>query len=83
MRARSASAASASHSPPQPTPLQRPATYDLGIEAAAPTQRSLADAVRQRDRLQAARATQRVIERLDALQHEPPSRSGPELGLGL
>lgn len=57
--------------------------YDLGVEAAAPTQRALADAVRQRDRLQAARATQRVIERLDALQHEPPSRSGPELGLGL
>lgn len=57
--------------------------YDLGVEAAAPTQRALADAVRQRDRLQAARATQRVIERLDALQHEPPSRSGRELGLGL
>jgi hypothetical protein len=57
--------------------------YDLGVEAAAPTQRALVDAVRQRDRLQAARATQRVIERLDALQHEPPSRSGPELGLGL
>jgi conjugative relaxase-like TrwC/TraI family protein len=57
--------------------------YDLGVEAAARTQRALADAVRQRDRLQAARATQRVIERLDALQHEPPSRSGPELGLGL
>ncbi|MGQ0617677.1 MAG: MobF family relaxase, partial [Acidimicrobiia bacterium] len=57
--------------------------YDLGVEAAAPTQRALADAVGQRDRLQAARATQRVIERLDALQHEPPSRSGPELGLGL
>lgn len=57
--------------------------YDLGVEAAALTQRALADAVRERDRLQAACATHRVIERLDALQHEPPSRSGPELGLGL
>lgn len=57
--------------------------YDLAVEAAEPSQRALADAVRQRDRLQAARATQRVIERLDALQHEPPSRSGPVLGLGL
>jgi conjugative relaxase-like TrwC/TraI family protein len=57
--------------------------YDLAVEAAAPTQRALADVVRQRDRLQAARATQRVVERLEALQHEPPSRPGPELGLGL
>jgi hypothetical protein len=57
--------------------------YDLAVEAAAPTQRALQDAVRQRDRLQAARATQRVIERLDALQHQPPTRSGPGLGLGL
>ncbi|MGH8952963.1 MAG: MobF family relaxase, partial [Acidimicrobiia bacterium] len=55
--------------------------YDLGVEAAAPTQRAVLDATRQRDKLLDARATQRVIERLDAMQHRPPSRSGPELGL--
>jgi hypothetical protein len=57
--------------------------YNLAVEAAAPTQRALLHATRQRDRILDARATQRVIEHLDALQHEPPARSGPVLGLGL
>jgi hypothetical protein len=67
--------------------------YDLAVEAAAPTQHvvldatrhrdKLLDATRHRDKLLDARATQRVIESLDALQHQPGSRPGPELGLGL
>lgn len=57
--------------------------YDLAVEAAAPTRNAQLDATRQRDKLLDDRATQRVIERLDALQHQPRSRPGPELGLGL
>ena len=57
--------------------------FDLAVEAAAPTRRALQDATRHRDELLDARATQRVIERLDGLQHRPLSRPGPELGLGL